>query len=608
MSKIIDRIKKMKGWHIVLGIFLLGLFIFLSVRAADEFRWSDWGFGDAQSMLSLKQWDKAGWFSNYFLFIPQGYAKVIRLFDDPQLRQHAHGTCPGSSPRIGPRLWYTHYPAGYLIPYAVLFKLGLTDVFHARMLSIIFSVTALILMYIVFAKITNHGIAFFAVLFYSGSPAFLGYADTIANQPIDDLLRFAFMLLIVLSTRAESPAAAKKWMILAWLAEFCLSLSSFDSVFFIYVWLIGWDLIERKGFRWKIYLIYALAPVTAHSLQFLQNVWYLGFNDAFLDIKDTFMLKSGADKGYNFGQNRFSVIFETVHAIFNNIFSPALLILGLFLLYALYYLFLKGNEKRELPSLWLLFLLFVCGLTFVIVLPHGARMPYEARQMLPLVSLLISGFIWSLVKGFREGIHDTGSGKSLRLKLLLPYILVASVLVLFLGYRFFLLDRRPVYYIPDMDPAQVSGDSFHMANNPDLARGLRLKSELLFARELKSMPTRYEPVFFDIGGFQIFWDPNYVPGYPQIMPITEYYAGSKPILCFNAHESAARDIIYLMRKSPDRFSPVLIASNQVYIEDVLNILSDERMLINLPSSFYVVMDRYVLDLTDYLKWEVQWSR
>src|SRR3990172_12688862 len=129
-GRLISRLKGASPWHVALGIFLTLLLVFLSVRASDEYRWSDWGFGDAQSMLSLRQWEEGGWFSNYFLFIPQGYAEVIKFFDDPNLRQHAHGTCPGSSPRVGPRLWYTHYPAGYLVPYAILFRIGLDDIFQ----------------------------------------------------------------------------------------------------------------------------------------------------------------------------------------------------------------------------------------------------------------------------------------------------------------------------------------------------------------------------------------------------------------------------------------------------------------------------------------------
>ena len=81
LSTLLGRIKGANPWHLALGIFLLFLLIVLSVRADDEYRWSDWGFGDAQTMLSLRQWEEGGWFHNYLLFKPQGYSPVIDLLD-----------------------------------------------------------------------------------------------------------------------------------------------------------------------------------------------------------------------------------------------------------------------------------------------------------------------------------------------------------------------------------------------------------------------------------------------------------------------------------------------------------------------------------------------
>src|SRR5512137_761013 len=72
---IFSRLSSLCRWHIATAILLIALFVFMANRSRDEDRWSDWGFGDAQTMLSLKHWDKEGWISNYLLFIPQGYAK-----------------------------------------------------------------------------------------------------------------------------------------------------------------------------------------------------------------------------------------------------------------------------------------------------------------------------------------------------------------------------------------------------------------------------------------------------------------------------------------------------------------------------------------------------
>ncbi|MBI4691782.1 MAG: glycosyltransferase family 39 protein [Nitrospirae bacterium] len=595
--------KRIGKWQTATTIFLACLFLLLSIRASDEFRWSDWGFGDAQSMLSLRHWEEEGWFSNYFLFIPQGYARAVRLFDEPGLRQHAHGTCPGSSPRVGPKLWYTHYPAGYLIPYAILFRIGLDDAFHARMLSLIFSICALILMYVLFSKIAGHGASFIAVLFYGLSPPFLGFADTIANQPIDDLLRFAFMLAVVFSTRATSPDQRKRWMISAWVFEFMLSSVSFDSVFFIYVWLVAWDIMERRGFRWKTYLIYGMAPLTAHTLQFLQNVWYLGLDDTIIDIKDAFLLKNAADVTYNVGQDRLSIIRGTVPILFNNLYTPAIFIVILGGLYTIYTWFLKDRGSKELPSLRLLAVLFLCGIAFALILPHGARMPYEARQMLPFVALLAGGVTWSFVKEFKYSIHgnpgNQEEGSLPRKGFRFLYLLLSSVLLISFWYLFILDDRTPVYYIPDQKTDGILAGRIETMKRYDLMRFRHLRFESLFAKELKKMPTAFEPIFFSIEGFSLYWDPTYVPGYPQIMPLIEYYIGSKPILCFNYPEGLADDLLYLLRRSPYKFSPVLVSGDEKKIDYILEILLKEGLLLNMPYK-NVVMGKYVVDLTGSL--------
>lgn len=604
--RLIAYIRGMKLWSKVLVLFLSCLFLFLSIRASDEYRWSDWGFGDAQTMLSLRQWDEGGWFNNYFLFLPQGYAKVVSLFDDPVLRHHAHGTCPGSAPGIGPRLLYTHYPSGYLVPYASLFRIGLDDIFDVRMLSIIFSIAALALMYMVFSRITSPPVGFIAVFFYGLSPSFLGYADSLANQPFDDLLRFGFMLAVVLSTRAGSLLQRKRWMTAAWVMEFVLSLSSFDSVFFVYVWLVGWDILEHRGFRWKTYLIYAIAPISAHSLQLLQNMWYMGWDTAVEDIRVAFSQKHGTVEGYGTQTGgRLSLVFSSLAMLFDSLYSPAYLIIASFGLYLVYLLLLREKNNFALPSFLLLLLLFICGLSYVFILPHGARMPYQARQMMPFVSLLAGGLAWSFVAGFKQGMQGEQGASESRLprltgKLMPVYLLMTAVMLIVFWYRFMLNDRQPVYEIPDQTAnAAPNLDPYRYRN---FTAGVQLRDDVTFVKGLKSLKTRYEPVYFDMGGFKSLWDPNYVPGYPQINPIVEYYAGSRPVLCFRFPEGVADDLLYLASRSPYKFSPVITAGDPEAMSNLLSILNTKGGLAKLPLTINVFMGRQVLDLTDYLKW------
>ena len=572
----------MSGWHRAIALFLAALFLFLAVRAYDDYRWSDWGFGDAQTMLSLRQWEEGGWFANYFLFKPQGYAPVVDQLDEPELRHHAHGTCPGSSPRVGPRLWYTHYPAGYLIPFAVLFRLGLDSLFSVRMLSILLSIGGLALMYAVFSRITSPRVAFVAVLFYGLSRPFLGYADSLANQPIDDLLRFGFMLAVVLSTRADDAAKRKRWLIAAWIIEFSLSLTSFDSVFFIYLWLIGWDLLERRGFRWKLYLLFSLAPVTAHGLQFLQNVWYLGWHDAFIDIKDAFLLKHGADTDYNFGRGRLATIVLSLLLLLKYVFDPSWVILVLLAAYLIYG-YLLAEDRGDLPSVGLLGLLFLCGLGFVVVLPMAARMAYEARQMIPFAALLAGGITWSFVDAFRSSLHrrtseEKSSGREAGTRFAVPYLAVSAILLLMFWFGFLLADRSPIYDVT------------------------RLMPEIRFAEQLRVLPTKHEPVYYELGGFFTYWNENYVPGYPQIMPITEYYTGSRPILSFNTAESAADDVTAMVRRCGAPFSPVLVAMDMDILRQVLLRLKEQGTITTVPVARTLAMGRYLVDLTDFIVW------
>jgi hypothetical protein len=463
-----------------------------------------------------------------------------------------------------------------------MFKVGLDSLFSVRMLSILFSLGALVLMYMLFAKITSPRASFVAVLFYALTPAFLGYADSLANQPIDDLLRFGFMFAVVLSTRAETELLRKRWAIAAWFIEFALSLVSFDSVFFLYVWLIGWDVLERRGFRWKTYFLYGMAPTIAHGLQFLQNVWYLGWGDAFIDIKDAFLLKNGADQGYNYGQGRLGTIATSLYILFDNLFKPSIL-LGIVLAAYGVHRVLLDRDGRELPSLKLLVVLFLSGLSFILVLPHAARMPYEARQMLPVVALLMAGFAWSVPTLFKRAMHPAGGGdeapSSPNLWIAAPYLLIALLLVMTSWFRLAFSDRSAVY---ELGPK---------------------KEEMQFAQALKSMKTAHAPVYFDVGAFSIYWDPNYVPGYPQILPLTEYYAGSSPILCFRDLENAARDLGRMVRKSKTRFSPVLISDDPRRFEAIFTVLEKEGILKSIPPNSNTAMGRYAIDLTDYIRWE-----
>ena len=268
--------------------------------------------------------------------------------------------------------------------------------------------------------------------------------------------------------------------------------------------------------------------------------------------------------------------------MFENIFNPLWMAVPLVALYALYVRFLR-QANEGFPSLKLLALLFLCGLSFVLVLPHAARMPYEARQMLPFCALLMAAFTWSFPQVFRKAVHHDESeggetGTAPQVWIAAPYLLFTVILLLIVWYRFAFMDRFPVYDLGDR------------------------KEEMQFAQQLQQLPTHYEPVYFDLGGFSTYWDPNYVPGYPQILPLTEYYAGSRPILCFRDPEKSAEDILTMVRKSPAPFSPVVLSRDPQNLEKVLDVLGRAGVLTMRPTVFPQSMGRYALDLSDIIRW------
>ncbi len=287
-------IQKLKRhWPIVLIIAASGFY--LSVKAAQN-GWDGWRVGSAQTLLSAEHWVKDGFFQSRFLFLPQGYSKSTRYFDDPELRQHAEGIATGGF--IGKRLYYTHYPSGYSLPTALMMKFGVENRFWFRFLQILFSLCGLALLYRIFLKISSsRPIAFLGTIYFAASVLFLDYADSLANQPIDLLLRFA----IVAASFGLAKKRDGKLNFIIWILYFILSISSYDSTFFVFAWLVGMDFIISKKIEWKKILFWASAPLAAFSVQIIQNLSYLGWHDMFLDFFGAFKIQIlGARKDFVF--------------------------------------------------------------------------------------------------------------------------------------------------------------------------------------------------------------------------------------------------------------------------------------------------------------------
>jgi hypothetical protein len=318
-----------------------------------------------------------------------------------------------------------------------------------------------------------------------------------------------------------------------------------------------------------------MAPVTAHGLQFLQNVWYLGWADAVIDIKDTFLLKAGAAE-----VSRHQAFLMSVRIVLTNIFHKQWLFWSLVGLYAVRRTLMRSPEDRPLPGLSLLTLLFLAGLAYVFVLPHGARMPYQGRQLLPFFAVALAAVTVAVGDAFATLARPAAEARSgfLRKVLDLPW-LAAAVLGLFVfGIFFGFADRKPVYTLDRFGP------------------------DVPLAKALQTVPTAREPVFFNLDGMRTYWNPAYMPGFPQILPLLEYYAGSRAILCFDWENTLVADMQQLLRLGgPGSFSPVLVASDPNRLKNLVEMLRSAGVIGSLPSGPWEVHGRYVLDLTPHLR-------
>jgi len=575
VAAVVARLRRLNIWHVAAGAFLLGLFVLLAFRASVPDRWSGWAFGDAQTMLSTRNWNERGWLNNFLLFCPQGCAKVTTLLDEPPLRQHAHGIMPYGGHGVGPRLWYTHYPPGYLVSYATLATIGLDGMESARILSVVMSLAGLGLFYFFLARLIRPAVAFWSCAVYGLNPTFLNYADSLANVPIDDLLRYGFMVAVLFSTRAATARGRSLATASAWLIQFGLSLASFDSVFFIYIWLVGWDYLDRQGFRWRRYLFFALAPLCAHGLQLAQNAWYLGWRDALLDAQAMFLLKSEASN-----PSRLRELGVTLDTVLDFVIQEQWLLWSIVILYVVRRAGLRTLNDRPVPSIALLTLLFLAGLGYLVVLPQAGRMGYQGHQMLPFYAVAVGGLIVSAADMFSHFVHGAFKPRwgVNRRHFELSWLLAATVCLMLFGW--WLGSAQPHAWRPPDPP------------NPDqqLARGLCRVS------------TAHEPVYFNLEGLTMYWNHAFLPGYPQIHPIVEYDAGRRLMLSFNSETTLAADLKQLLhRAGPGSFSPVLISRDPERLRKILDILCEQEVITQTPQSFDVLHARYVLDLTPHLR-------
>lgn len=267
--------------NLIILIIVLILFSYLGIKALNPNGWDGWGFGSAQTLMSSQYWAKDGFAKNYFLFIPFPYSELTKYFDEPEFRNRPVETISGVlTLQRDRRLYYTHYPPLYLVPYAVMAKMGIENRSVFRIFSLLVSLTGLVFFYLFIKLIANKTTAIMASIYYGFSVTFLNYADSISVQPWNIL--FIFLILYLNVSARRLPSHAGNWAI--WLAYLALSLSSYDATFYIFAYLVFFDILILKKFLWKRWLFFALAPILGFALQVIQNTWYLGWRDMISDF------------------------------------------------------------------------------------------------------------------------------------------------------------------------------------------------------------------------------------------------------------------------------------------------------------------------------------
>ncbi len=531
---------------IIILIFIIGAY--LVIKALPENSWDGWHCCSAQTLLSDKHWVNDGFVKSYFLFLPQGYSKIVQYFDDPELRHHAKGIATGGL--IGKRLYYTHYPSGYLLPTAILMKLGFQSRFWFRFLEILFSLLGLLLLYLIFNFISSDKIiAFLGVLFYSISTLFLDYADSLANQPLDELLRLGIIFLSILALRKPDKNYLKYFI---WLTYFALSVSSYDSTFFIFAWLVGLDLIILGKYEWKKWLFWASAPVLAFGVQIFQNYLYLGWHDMILDFYGAF--KSGViGSRKNFFISHFQRLTDPFDWFFGVPWHLGILISAAGII------IIKFIKKRAsiICNERFLYLAFFATLIHFLFFP--SLFFYQSRIISAFGGFLVGSITILSVKALLQ------KGLKMNMK-----IISAIVFIAVLGLWATQIQRTYAYL-------------------KEWPNNVWPQEKIGFDKKIKNLIVGDKVVFQMLGQNREITEPN---RYPATAAEDEYYADA-PILGFTNTNDLIRDFNYLKKRSEFPFTAIIISKEKeviITIREKLTKLQIQKMtpILNLENNFIFV--------------------
>lgn len=308
--------------------FALAVLTFGLVRATNEYRWSGWAPGDAQTMAAAQHFADEGFIDNGFLtYYHPGY--IGSIYTGEEVYSFLDG-------------YYTHSPPFYALVNGLIFKAG-GEHYECQAFSIFLSFLALIFFYTFACYLFKRPVALISTFVIGLSVVFLEHMDGLSPQTYDVFLVSATMALFVAAQRDKRITSNKRLKSFAlvgvWLLVFLQACNSFEYIPFLQIFIIGYYILSKaKPFPYKNLALFMIAPVAAFSLHFAQVVWARdGIINAWKDILDVLTYRTVGQGGGALPSGLFPTsLLGVIDRYFSQAFGigiAALLILFLFVRY-----------------------------------------------------------------------------------------------------------------------------------------------------------------------------------------------------------------------------------------------------------------------------------
>lgn len=599
MSDAINRfflnVKKIIVANLPFFILIIVLSGYLTVKALPENRWNGWKCCSPQMLLTARFWARDGFFKHYLLGLNQGYGKIIRYFDEPGLQHHSHGSV--ASNLIEQKLYYTHYPSFYIAPLALMMKLGIESLFVFKLLAIITSLAGLAFFYAFIKLVSNKLIAFVATLYFAVSPVFTSNADILEYLPLEDALRFLIMFLSVLflnRLKLKNFEHYKIFFVSIWVFSFLLSLVSYNSTMFMFIWLVGLTVIYfwreklffKKSTFFYLLTFWASAPVLGFVIHLIQNATYLGWHNMWLDIYGTFT-SIGNSAGLDFATRIEGVVrpFFSMTGIYNfyilliplgiskikQFFLPQSVSLAfiLFLLLALLITVIvkiKKLKDSNWPSSGIILLLLAAPLSQTLFLPFTGYRDYMGRLAAPFIGVIVGCIAYYAFLLWREGVN-----LSLIKRFFIFSIAIFIISLFIIQITLSLISPVPVA----LSNSEIRFTQYVKNINPgEKAVFMIDKKDTFVDIEKSKMRKAYVSSFNYFAGYYMIWT---------------YYLDT-PLLNFIKTDDLIKDLLFLKNRAEFPFTAIITSDDKVLIDEVYKKLTANKLLLK---TIETIDDRYL---------------